>query len=171
MWSVECGVFFIFFLKIAVNHRPWMNADKGMSRSRSNCEEALGASDGGQSRITHEKKVCFFGSNSEKKQWSSETEGRRVLPVGVTEGSSRHSFIHPLSVSACVPQVKLIDNFTNKKGMTSHCYRINYRSMERSLTNEEVDSVQVRHENPHHVPPHCHRASFPLLGFLCIESL
>ncbi|KAI8000601.1 hypothetical protein LOK49_LG09G02797 [Camellia lanceoleosa] len=28
-----------------------------------------------------------------------------------------------------VKQVKLIDNFTKKKGMTSHCYRIAYRSM------------------------------------------
>lgn len=42
-------------------------------------------------------------------------------------------------------EVVLIDEFTNpKKGKTSNCYRIAYRSMERSLTDDEINALQTK---------------------------
>jgi len=43
-----------------------------------------------------------------------------------------------------VEEVKLVDEFLNKKtGKTSRCYRVVYRSMERSLTDEEINALQT----------------------------
>lgn len=42
-----------------------------------------------------------------------------------------------------IENVKVIDEFTNpKSGKRSLCYRVTYRSMDRSLTNEEIDGIQ-----------------------------
>jgi phenylalanyl-tRNA synthetase alpha chain len=52
-----------------------------------------------------------------------------------------------------VEEVTLIDNFTNKKtGKTSNCFRITYRSMERSLTDEEINELQVSEKMCDSVP-------------------
>ena len=42
-----------------------------------------------------------------------------------------------------VERVENIDTFTNPKtGKTSNCYRITYRSMDRSLTDVEINALQ-----------------------------
>ena len=42
-----------------------------------------------------------------------------------------------------VESVTLIDSFTHpKSGRTSNCFRIAYRSMERSLNDEEINAIQ-----------------------------
>lgn len=44
-----------------------------------------------------------------------------------------------------VEKIELIDSFTHPKtGRSSRCYRISYRSMDRSLTNEEIDELQFK---------------------------
>jgi phenylalanyl-tRNA synthetase alpha chain len=45
----------------------------------------------------------------------------------------------------CVEDVRLVDEFTHPKtGRRSMCYRINYRSLERTLTNVETNEMHER---------------------------
>jgi len=63
----------------------------------------------------------------------------------LSEGFHEHDFYELIRSVAgdLVERVDLIDDFTHPKtGKRSHCYRINYRSMDRSLTNKEIDIFQ-----------------------------
>jgi len=63
------------------------------------------------------------------------------------EGYHAHAF-YELARSVggdLIEEITEIDAFTHPKtGRDSRCYRVVYRSMDRSLTNDEVDSVQER---------------------------
>eukprot|EP00798_Chlamydomonas_sp_ICE-L_P018593 gene18593-25105_t len=49
----------------------------------------------------------------------------------------------PLWTKTWLCLVVLIDEFENpKKGKTSNCFRITYRSMERVLTDDEINALQ-----------------------------
>lgn len=44
-----------------------------------------------------------------------------------------------------IEKVECVDQYFNKKkGMTSKCYRIHYRSLERTLVNDEIDVLQFK---------------------------
>ena len=48
-----------------------------------------------------------------------------------------------LELDACLSRVSQIDQFKHpKSGRESRCYRIMYRSMDRSLTNQQVNVLQ-----------------------------
>ncbi len=73
------------------------------------------------------------------------TEARALLHCFAVADFHEHDFFCVVRDVAgdLVEKVQLIDSF-QKGTRTSHCYRVMYRSMDRSLTNEEVDVLQNR---------------------------
>eukprot|EP01133_Synstelium_polycarpum_P014234 gene14234-16796_t len=64
------------------------------------------------------------------------------LPATGFHENSLYEFLRGVG-GDLIENVSLIDEFKHpKNGKVSHCYRINYRSMERNLTNEEIDDIQ-----------------------------
>lgn len=63
----------------------------------------------------------------------------------IPEGFHSHTFYELVRqlTGERVEDVKLIDTFVHPKtNRESHCYRLNYRAMDRTLTNEEIDALQ-----------------------------
>ena len=96
------------------------------------------------------------GTITSFKPYSKYPGTKRDMAFWLPEGQSAdNSVIHDNDVMEIVrgvagdlvESVKLIDRFMNKKlNRTSLCYRINYQSMDRNVTNSEVNALQAQVE-------------------------
>lgn len=85
------------------------------------------------------------GANSRFKPYSSFPACYKDITFWLTPEFHENDFFALVRTVAgdLVEDVTLVDEFVHPKhGKQSHCYRINYRSMDRSLTNAEVDVLQ-----------------------------
>ena len=93
--------------------------------------------------------ICSFKPYSKYPECSKDISFWLPEQVRGDDGASYHANdLHELirqEAGDIVEKVSLFDEFTHpKSGRRSEAWRITYRHMDRSLTNEEVDAIQER---------------------------
>ncbi|CCG80646.1 Phenylalanyl-tRNA synthetase,mitochondrial [Taphrina deformans PYCC 5710] len=81
------------------------------------------------------------------REYSKYPANRKDMSFWVPEEFQENDFMEIARTVAgdLIEDVKLVDTFVHPKTQKqSRCYRINYRSMDRSLTNEEINGLQAR---------------------------
>ena len=83
------------------------------------------------------------GGEEERGSTCTCTAERPCAPRRTSGGCRRPSSTCAAVAGELIEKIDLVDEFINpKKGKTSRCYRITYRSMDRSLTDDEINALQ-----------------------------
>ena len=85
------------------------------------------------------------GQITKFKPYSKYPSCYKDLTFWITEDFNENNFMQVVRAVACdlAETVELLDEFKHPStGRTSMCFRVNYRHMDRNLTNDEVDKMQ-----------------------------